>query len=579
MQKSGGAPARAGGKNKKKKGPGKKPVPVPVKKVESESESESSSDDDELVAMMQFIGDKQGLKEKKSRTKRVTENETARRTREITEEHRKKEKAEKMSKERQALHDLTIKNMSAASSKGWADMVDEEESEDDALAGVLTEAQAQEKFKEFVSNGQKLLGQGNVQGAVDLFRDGLLLCERYPNKPKWSATMQLSLGTSLFRLGDVRESIADLLKCLRTVRSVKPVDQTIEKQALRKLIEAYVDIGKMEEADRCRVELDRLAGKSPAGPEAPASQLSGNEFHPALAESLDQAIEAGMKGQFALLKALLFAFRDGRLDITRADIVNYQHSETLASCLMVAAGRGQTRLIHGLLYAGADLNAAAADGSTALIWACRFNQPNSALLLLESGAQFDANLDAKVMEGWSPQVQQTIGNFINSKKAQLAQAAKPAPPKKEKDTKKGQGGKKAKGEKTLEKWADEPDSSENQNQTLEEQVTSTKAWDQFETNRNLGVKTQEFNESLYTTKLDVDSISAEAKKKAEELVQLINSEKKQRGRPSDDYDEEAAHSAVVRGDSALVDDDGFTDVSVLRKKNKKKNKPRQKKKT
>ncbi|KAK9975451.1 hypothetical protein ABG768_023491 [Culter alburnus] len=63
--------------------------------------------------------------------------------------------------------------------------------------------------------------------------------------------------------------------------------------------------------------------------------------------------------------------------------VDYGHSETSATALMVAAGRGFISQMEQLLSMGANVNIKASNGWTALDWAKHFNQPE-AVDLLES---------------------------------------------------------------------------------------------------------------------------------------------------------------------------------------------------
>lgn len=61
--------------------------------------------------------------------------------------------------------------------------------------------------------------------------------------------------------------------------------------------------------------------------------------------------------------------------------VDYIHSATSATPLMVAAGRGFPAVVEQLLALGANANLRASNGWTALDWAKRFNQAEVVELL------------------------------------------------------------------------------------------------------------------------------------------------------------------------------------------------------
>ena len=61
--------------------------------------------------------------------------------------------------------------------------------------------------------------------------------------------------------------------------------------------------------------------------------------------------------------------------------VDYIHSATSVTPLMVAAGRGFPSLVEQLLALGANANLRASNGWTALDWAKRFNQAEVVELL------------------------------------------------------------------------------------------------------------------------------------------------------------------------------------------------------
>jgi ankyrin repeat protein len=63
--------------------------------------------------------------------------------------------------------------------------------------------------------------------------------------------------------------------------------------------------------------------------------------------------------------------------------VDYGHSETSATALMVAAGRGHLKVVEQLLQLGANVNHHASNEWTAFDWARHFNRAD-VLELLEA---------------------------------------------------------------------------------------------------------------------------------------------------------------------------------------------------
>lgn len=88
---------------------------------------------------------------------------------------------------------------------------------------------------------------------------------------------------------------------------------------------------------------------------------------------------------------------------------------------MCAAARGEETLVRALLQFGAPLHLTAVDGSNALTWSCKFDQPAIVKLLLEGGAQFDSGVSTEEMSSWTPNVQLVISTFIQQKKMQKDQ--------------------------------------------------------------------------------------------------------------------------------------------------------------
>lgn len=61
--------------------------------------------------------------------------------------------------------------------------------------------------------------------------------------------------------------------------------------------------------------------------------------------------------------------------------VDYAHSSTTATALMVASGRGFVTVVEQLLSLGANMSMHASNGWTALDWAQRFQQQQVVELL------------------------------------------------------------------------------------------------------------------------------------------------------------------------------------------------------
>ena len=66
-------------------------------------------------------------------------------------------------------------------------------------------------------------------------------------------------------------------------------------------------------------------------------------------------------------------------------VVDYGHSETSATALMIASGRGHIKVVEQLLQLGANVNHHASNEWTAFDWARRFHRAD-VLELLEAHA-------------------------------------------------------------------------------------------------------------------------------------------------------------------------------------------------
>ncbi|XP_040069338.2 3'-5' RNA helicase YTHDC2 isoform X2 [Ixodes scapularis] len=105
-----------------------------------------------------------------------------------------------------------------------------------------------------------------------------------------------------------------------------------------------------------------------------------------LAAEMDRALhQAWMSGTDEAFSQLLYHFLSENVN------VDHRHSETSATALMLAAGRGKTEVVEELLALGADPRAKASNDWTALDWAQHFQQEDAVqvllahLLVLQSG--------------------------------------------------------------------------------------------------------------------------------------------------------------------------------------------------
>lgn len=497
---------------------------------ESESNSESDSEDD-LLAFAS--GGKVSNKVEKETDEHRYESESARATRLIKEEYRREQSMLKKKEKKNALRELTLSNLGAA----WysENDGDEENLQGEPQQGGKTVfhgslSEGQSAFMAIVEQGKSLILEGNLAAAVSKLEQGLPICAAFPEKVLWTSTLRMTLGTTLCKLGKVREGISHLHKGIGAIRAQEYTtfdSRPLQKQLLGALVSALHDIGKDADAERWERELEAL-GTTTTRKERTSSANDGGPLDPNLVLSLDQALESGLlHGQFGYLRAILHAFRNGRGGVPLARVVSHAHSQTGATPLMVAAAKGNVELIVALLMAGADTSSAANDNCGALEWAARFNQPAAVSTLLDHGIVFDSKLTPEILGGWSPEVQTAIAEYVNKVKFTDD----------EKDKKVEGGGEK-------------------------------KKWDQFEANKKLGAKETTFDENLYTTKLDVSSIPPEVQAKAAALASNMSQTKD----GSDAVeDEEAAFAAVL--EASKKTDDGWTDASVTNKKKNRKKKP------
>nr|XP_055054283.1 3'-5' RNA helicase YTHDC2 isoform X2 [Misgurnus anguillicaudatus] len=100
--------------------------------------------------------------------------------------------------------------------------------------------------------------------------------------------------------------------------------------------------------------------------------------------------------------------------------VDYRHSETSATPLMVAAGRGFLSQMEQLLSMGANVNIKASNGWTALDWAKHFNQSEAVDLLeshmgcVEAGQPDESSLDQTACSDLSSEDQELLKAYHHS---------------------------------------------------------------------------------------------------------------------------------------------------------------------
>ena len=318
---------------------------------------------------------------------------------------------------------FTLQNLEAAKSIGTSkeqDSQDKKPLEEVQVIDANTEPEKQ--FVAAFQSGQSSRENGDLEAALGFFEHAADVAASTNVKPQWMAALHASKANALFASGRVREAIAANVEAMN---STAPGDATMKLRVLKQLQLAYSDIGRLKDAEECQAQIARLQDrrshpltKNP--PQRPGKPLPGascafmcwfciyNTFYASalitviicgvyvvetLKAALDQALESSINGQFGEIRALLSAYQDTRGGVGLGDIVNYQHSKTKASALMCAAARGETRLLSSLLSAGADLRLTAKDDSSALEWACKFNQPAAIELLIQAGATLSPEFD------------------------------------------------------------------------------------------------------------------------------------------------------------------------------------------
>mmetsp|Transcript_1232 Transcript_1232/g.1861 ORF Transcript_1232/g.1861 Transcript_1232/m.1861 type:complete len:522 (+) Transcript_1232:300-1865(+) len=488
-----------------------------------------SEDDEDIVYMQKFVSGQNTTKKSGVSSSSYTpvEGEQESATRKIEKDFREQKKKAATESRRQKLLESTKQNFSALKIEEQAEDIDKTsvDAQDNDIS-LLSEAELaamEEPERKFV----ELFKQGQIHGMDGDFETSLLCYEKANQVctefqlQKWAAKVNLSLGKLKFELGDVRESIAYYVTSLQQTQSRK-----LQLSILKELAAAYADIGRLQDAHDAREKIKELESGDDDRNEH--GQVFTGKVPEALAASMDQALETAIGGSFGALRALLFAFRQGRGNISINMLTSYQHRKTKASPLMCAAARGDEKLVIALLQFGAPLDQTAVDGSNALTWACKFDQPAIAELLLARGAQFDEGVNTEDMSSWSPRVQDAISNFIQRKKVDMERIH-----------------------------------AEISNRTLEEQVEHDKNWDQFHGKKST------FNENLYTTALNIDDIPEHVKTDAEKIAKEIEKQRKQSSsKKNDNMDEEYSYAAVLKGEQQDSTTDSFTDASISNKQAK-----------
>jgi len=506
-------------------------------------DDETSDEDDEaeLIAMMQFVGShdyRDVLAERQARRKQNVENEVTKRTRLLIEEHRLAQEAERAAQRKANKAKLVMQNLAAAN---FEDQDDEEEDDSDSKHHEILF----QDFAECIKKAEHQMLMKSYDEARDVLSKGL---DSFKKATEVRALARL-LGMCSLELGEIVQAINAFSLSLHAIlNNREQFDRSSEMELLEFLINSHEDIGKLQEASDLREQLRTLK----RGEQKQSRKTSkGRKLRPLegdLAKSMDEAIEYGIKGQFEYLRALMYAFRKPRGNFDVRDLVSHKHRQTGATSLMVAGAKGELSIVKAILDSNSPVNEKANDGSSATDWACKFNSPQALAILLDAGGQFDANVSTDIMELWSEEVKQTITDFVEKKKQNLAGGAK---------TNYGDAQATSAVQRDLEKWND----GIAMGATLEDEMENNEEWDQFESNRKFG-REATFDESLYTTELNVESIPLEVKKAADELAKEM-SEGKPHETHHHDVDEEDEYSAVPRTSGA--DEDGFTDASVLKR--------------
>ncbi|KAJ1522358.1 hypothetical protein ONE63_002650 [Megalurothrips usitatus] len=118
-----------------------------------------------------------------------------------------------------------------------------------------------------------------------------------------------------------------------------------------------------------------VSGQPPQDPKR-NTPLEQAVLEPWVVEQMDRSLEeAWLQGSEEAFTQLLYFIQTGSV------AVDYQHSSTFASSLMVAAGRGQLEITQQLLNLGANTSVQSSNNWTALDWAVNYGQAATSELI------------------------------------------------------------------------------------------------------------------------------------------------------------------------------------------------------
>ena len=313
---------------------------------------------------------------------------------------------------------LTLQNLSAF--EGTRRASDAEDNEDEAYSPPTTYDDVDVLFRA----GEERFAMSDFDGAISSwsqvaksFTSATCVSLREKLAPMTAAACS-GLGYAYASIDESRIAIGYLLQGLG-IACEHPALQQLQVPILSKLSDLYMDIGKDDAAEKCkdnvRLLLEGLG-------ESIGADIKFRRLPRKTGKAMDEAIAASIRGDFGLLKSLVAAYRYGRGTVTLTDIVNYQHSETGASPLMVSAGVGNLEVVDTLLAAGArlDIEMTSADGvdggtETALDWACKFGRSSVIIRLLSSNAPLGKGMNPQRLRSWPKVSQGLMLRYLQSK--------------------------------------------------------------------------------------------------------------------------------------------------------------------
>ncbi|KAF0685844.1 Aste57867_22319 [Aphanomyces stellatus] len=404
--------------------------------------------------------------------------------------------------------------------------------------------------------------------------------------------------------------------------------------ALYQMSMIYHELGDIEHAMECTEEANALLlqymGSCSDSPEEAARVQALHRDR-----QLSKMLKDAACGDFGAVDDTLSKLENlEESTVSLDDLGQFVDPTTGATFLMAAAGCAHMPLLTKLCTETvtgdrkAQLEVRDGAGNTALAWACKFGQVLSIQYLLELGAAFQA-LNKAELKTWPKASLQCIQEHLVTRKKEKAthdndlapppplpkksQLYKPLVPVDQPNAKltttmkpitttstpvrvqssattiaptgfnaappSAAAASGALVGRELQAWT--PDDDDQDAGGLEGDGGGDAEWDQFEANKRLfGVKS-DFDESVYTTTLHKETISAEKERAAEALAKEILGKRsankhvnEERGVDDETYDPEARYGAVL-GSGAYaaaghtVEKDAFSDRAVLLKQTKK----------